>query len=310
MKFRWVSMLFLRLLPRGRDFGKAAQARDQQARQLEAAAREGDAASLARLIAAGADPRWDNSRALVAAAYNGWEDCVRILTPLSDARADGSAALQMAVCRRHPGCVKLLLGASNPKANESYALRLAAHYGLAECLRLLLPVSDAKAHDSAALWWAAQQGRVECLKMLLPVSDPKAGNSRALGSAGLHGHAECVRLLLPVSDAAANDSAAIRGAARFGHVECVRLLAASRPLAEIDGLLEDVIKAGGARMAALLIEEEPRLLDGVNLSKCLAAAIENERGEMASYLSSLIDKKELLGGAAGFPTGIGGRSRL
>ena len=54
-------------------------------------------------------------------------------------------------------------------------------------------------------------------------------------------------------------------------------------------------------MAALMIEEEPRLLDGINLPKCLAEALENRHGDLASYLSSIIDQREILGVALGAP---------
>ena len=87
--------------------------------------------------------------------------------------------------------------------------------------------------------------------------------------------------------------AAVRGGA--WHVECVRLLlAASGPLCEIGGLLEPVFERGQAEVAAVLIEQAPRLLDGVNLSKCIAVALEKGQKEMAGLLSSIIEQRVIL----------------
>ena len=71
-------------------------------------------------------------------------------------------------------------------------------------------------------------------------------------------------------------------AAKNGHAECVRMpLAASGPLGEIDGLLEKVFDRD-AKVAALMIEEEAGLLDGINLSKCLAEALAKEHSALAA----------------------------
>ena len=248
--------------------------------ELESVARAGAAAKVSALLAAGADPMRESSSALRWAAYNGHEECVRLLLPLSDAKAERSQALWLAAQNGHVECVELLIPVSDPKADRSYALRAAAHYGHAECVRLLLPVSN-----------------------------PNECESDALRAAAGKGHAECVRLLLPVSDPMAEDSGALRVAARNGHVECVRLLlAAWLPLLEIDGLLKEAMDAGHAKVAALLAEEEPRLLDGVDLSKCHAAALERGHGDVASYLSSLMDHRELLGVSA-CAAACGGRRR-
>ena len=163
-----------------------------------------------------------------------------------------------------------------------------------------MPVSDPTDRDSEALRLAAENGHVECAKLLLPVSDPKERDSQALRFAAHNGHAECVKLLLSVSDPRPEESEALRWALRwaatYGHVECVRmLLAVSGLLGEIDGLLEEVFYRGHAKVAAVLIGEEPRLLDKINLSQCLAAARENGHGNLASYLSAIIDQRELSG---------------
>ena len=104
---------------------------------------------------------------------------------------------------------------------------------------------------------------------------------------------------MPVSDPKAAGAAALRVAAKNGHAECVSiLLAASGPLCEIHGLLEAVIERGQAKMAALFIAEAPRIFDGVDLSKHLAAARKNGHADMAGLLSSIMDQKELVGVAS------------
>ena len=144
---------------------------------------------------------------------------------------------------------------------------------------------------------AAERGRAAKLSELLAFgADPRSREFMALLLAAGNGHEECVRLLMPLSDPKANNSLALRLAAENGHEECVRmLLPASRPLCESDGLLEAVIEAGRAKVAALLIGENPRLVDGLNLSKCIAAAIEKDHADMAAFLSTIIEQKAILG---------------
>ena len=236
-------------------------------RELVDAADAGNDAQVSALLALGANPMRESSKALLWAAYKGHEECVRLLLPVSD-----------------------------PKEEMSRALRWAATNGHAECARLLLPVSDPQADDSHALRWAAKNGHAECVKLLMPASEPKARESQALKLAARNGHGECVKLLLPVSDALAGEFEALRGAAYNGHEQCVRLLlAASGPLGEIDGLLEQVIETGCAKVAAVLIGAEPRLLDGINLPKCLAEALAKEHRALAAYLSAIMEQRELSG---------------
>ena len=164
----------------------------------------------------------------------------------------------------------------------------------AQVSALLAEGADPMRESSSALRWAAKNGHGECVRLLLPMSDPTAEGSDALRLAAANGHAECVRLLLPFSDPKSDESWALRWAAHNGHVECVRLLlGACGPLIGINGLLEQVFYRGHAKVAAVLIGEEPRLLDKVNLPKCLAAALEKGHGDVASYLSSLMNQKEL-----------------
>ena len=206
---------------------------------------------------------------------------------------------------------EMLACGSDPRRENCRALREAAGLGYAECVRVLLPVSDPKAADCHALRVAAGNGQAECVRLLLPVSDANADESLVLRLAACNGHSECVRMLLPLSNAKAEDCHALQVAARNGHAECVRmLLPVSGPLGEIDGLLEKVLESGHANVAALLIEEEPRLLDGVDLSKCLAGARENGHGGLAAYLSSIIEQKAILGVLRERPARTLGLARL
>ena len=170
----------------------------------------------------------------------------------------------------------------SPKALDSLAIRLAAHNGHDQCVRRLLLVSEPAAKESEALRCAAQNGHAECVRLLLDASDPKAKGSYALRAAAQHGHAECARLLLGVPG----------------------------PLCEIGGLLEEVVKAGRSKMAALLIEHEPGLIYGLDLQKGIALALENDHADMALFLSSIIEQRDLLGMAPHPPARSLGLSRL
>ena len=236
----------------------------------------------------------DIDQELVDASEEGNKDKVfELLARGADARCQESAALRHAATNGHEECVRLLLPASDPKAAESEALRRAARNGHAECVRLLLPVSAPKAEESEALRWAVENGHEECVRLLLPASDPKAAESEALRRAAWNGHEECVRLLLPMSDAKANGSEALRGAAGNGHAECVKLLAALGSRHELKKALEEAMDEGESKIAALLIEQEPGCVDGVDLSKCLAAAHKKGHADLAAFLSSIIEQREL-----------------
>ena len=184
-----------------------------------------------------------------------------------------------------------------PSIDIDQELASAAMAGdLGKVSELLAQGADPISESSRALRWAAMHGHAECVRLLLPVSDAKANESEALRAAAINGHAECVRLLLPASDPKAKKSAALRWAGINGHADCARLLlAASGPLGEIEGLLKDILFAGQAKVAALLVEEDPGVLEGVDLSKCLAEAHKKGRADLAAYLSSIMEQRALGG---------------
>ena len=167
-------------------------------------------------------------------------------------------------------------------------------------------MSDPMEQESGALRWAAMHGHAECVRLLLPVSDPKARESEALRYAAENGHEECLRLLLPVSNQKALKFLALRSSARNGHAECVKLLAVSGPRLEIKRALKEAMAKGDSKIAALLIGEAAELIDEMDLSKCLAAAVKKKHGDLASYLSSIIEQRELVGVAPG-AAACGGR---
>ena len=130
---------------------------------------------------------------------------------------------------------------------------------------MLIPFSDCRADQSAALYWAASFGHAECVKLLIPFSDCMAANSRALAAAAYGDSEDCLNLLIPVS----------------------------HPLLDIEGLLDEVIEEGKSYIAQLLIDREPRLLDGLDLQLLLDEAIEGENASIVPFLSSLIDRRAL-----------------
>lgn len=160
---------------------------------------------------------------------------------------------------------KLLANGADPLWNGSAALARAAANGHGECVKLLIPLSDPKADDCWALCWAADCGHAECVKLLLPATDPRGLDSAALCCSATKGHLECVKLLLPLS----------------------------HPLVELGGLFEEVLSSGHADVAMLMVDNEPRLLDGVDLEQWVSKAIEKQRFDLARYLSSIIDKRQL-----------------
>ena len=56
-----------------------------------------------------------------------------------------------------------------------------------------------------------------------------------------------------------------------------------------------MIEGGHAKVAALLIGEEPNLLEGIDLPQNLSVALGKGWVDMAGLLSSIMEQKELLG---------------
>lgn len=167
-------------------------------KDLIKSAADGDLEGVVRLLAAGADPLYENSGALRSAATCGHAECVELLIPVSDPNAGPAAfhALGEAAGNGHAECVKLLIPCSFPRSMHSGALRWAARNGHAECVAVLLPVSDANALDSQALLVAIRNGHVECVKLLLPVSPSLSIHPAPFHAAVDQGHAAIVELMV------------------------------------------------------------------------------------------------------------------
>lgn len=165
-------------------------------KNLAHAAGQGDAATLAALLAQGGDPTANGSTALCWAAKHGHAECVELLIPCSDARSFNSYAIRQAASRGHLECVKLLIPVSDPKADNSYALLWASVHGHIECVKLLIPFSDPKADDSCALFTAAAHDYTECVKLLMPCSHPLSTHPAPFNIAIQNGCAASVALML------------------------------------------------------------------------------------------------------------------
>lgn len=291
--------------------------------ELSTASESGDLAEISRLLAFGADPRFDDSAALSLAASQGHADCVKLLIPVSDPNVDGSRPLRwaahgghaecvkllipvcnpsgnefdtplcMAADQGHVECVKLLMTCSDPKLNDSIALCAAAHRGQVECVKLLIPSSDPTAKESQPLSLSAAAGNVECVELLIPVSDPKAKHSWALQRAALNGHVECVKRLIPFSDSTAIISA-LRLAARSGRTESFRLLlAVASPSFLNDNLFPIVLAEGHSEIVALMLAREPSLFEEFDLPAHLSTVQARGHVDLAAMILSLIEKNEL-----------------
>lgn len=232
--------------------------------------------------------------ALLLASRLGHSECVRLLAQGADPSHQASKALCEAAHNGHAECVRLLIPACHSKTDRYEALRLAAAYGHAECVKLLIPVSEPKARDSEALVSAARNNRAECIKLLIPVSDPKSDNSRALAAAAMFGSAECVKLLLPVSDPKHN-SRALQGAIDHTNTECVKLLIpVSGPLLKRKKIRTLTLSLGHVDILSLLLAFEPLLLTGLDLPRCRDASTAKGHVEMAALLSSIIEQQDLV----------------
>ena len=176
----------------------------------------GDAATVRRLLQAGADPNEVDQGfpAIAGAAQYGHVNVVRVLV-------EAGAKLE----------------ATSP--NGVTALMYAAMYGKADCAEALLEWgADKDAADEygdTALHRAAINGKLECARLLRRHgANLEAKNKRgdtALVQAAYYGKADCAAALLEWGadkDVAPGGWTALHNAARNGHLECARLLVAAK----------------------------------------------------------------------------------
>ena len=212
------------------------------------AARDGHAAIVERLLAAGADVNGvdeNDWNALMLAAREGHTAIVeRLLAAGADVNAKdyaGNTALILAADRGHTAIVKLLLEeGADVNANGSYALIDAAEGGWTDIVELLLAVPgiDVNAKENeydgkTPLIAAAYEGRTAIIELLLarPDIDVNAKDEDGvtpLMAAAVHlargyGHTAIVELLLDHPDIDVSDEALIE-AASGGHTAIVRAI--------------------------------------------------------------------------------------
>jgi ankyrin repeat protein len=208
---------------------------------LLAAARDGSAAIIRRLLAAGADPTAkDEARAtaLHIAAAAGRIEAVEALlaTPGADleAKAGGLTPLQTAAAGGYTRVVEILLQRGAKLGAKTSPFRAVA-LGDADGLRSKLAKGDPNATDSGSGWsllvLAALLGRTECVRVLLDAganARSEAGKfppKTALLAAALRDRSELIPLLLE-RDAidAETGAAALGAAAAAGHAATIRAL--------------------------------------------------------------------------------------
>ena len=106
--------------------------------------------------------------------------------------------------------------------------------------------------------------------------------------------ADVSRLLSEGADPRAQKSIALRWAATYGQAECVRLLIpVSAPLLELPEILGNVLDAGNAKMLAIMLAHEPRLLESLDVPAALSAATAKGHVEMARVIASAAEKAAL-----------------
>lgn len=194
------------------------------------------------------------------------------------------------------GCIaeitSLLAQGADPKHNNSAPLLAAAQNGHAECVKLLIPVSNPKARDSLAIRAAAINGDAECMLLLIPFSDLAS----ALRLASFRGHLECVRLLISGpchADHASSGFHSLRTAIENGHLECANLLIELCSLSAEPRPFYEAIARGEAKAAAFMLAREPSLIDTIDPAKLILDAANNNHGDLASLLLSMIESRAI-----------------
>ncbi|KAG2439996.1 hypothetical protein HXX76_004113 [Chlamydomonas incerta] len=226
------------------------------------------AADLVReLVAAGADPRAEDSMALVTACRVGADvEVVQVLLAAgADAGAQDGAALRYA-CKHGAAEAVVELLAAAPGGHSLFGLATAlaeavaaGHRGVADALLGGCPAHGVEAQlvKDLALIQVAQAGCLEAVQLLLLMEAGAAAcGSKALAAAAEAGHEAVVDALLAAgADATARDNAPLIGAARWGRTAAVRrlLAAGADPCARDSWALWAASEAGHMDTVAVLM---------------------------------------------------------
>jgi ankyrin repeat protein len=203
-----------------------AAAQQKLNQQLFSEACEGFARDVERLLAAGADARWQNTQGftpLMAAICKGRTlRLCELLLPRSDVHAadlSGRTALMHAARQGRDDCVRLLANEETARARDhkgkdallhaafdGYVI-LEAEDGVGRSIEILAPLSDCSNLDdkgmTALMCLSFTRGCADAFRAVLAFSDPNAIDSRgrtALMMAARTNGREAVDLLLPLSD--------------------------------------------------------------------------------------------------------------
>lgn len=198
----------------------------------------GEVHTVKKLLEAGADPKANNSEALLGAIITNNLEIVALLLKYGadpnaiDSNTMGSdimesnALLEAAIADNEEITKLLLEYGANANAMDSDALIEAAFKSNIEIVKLLLEWgANPNAKDSEALLEAAFKDNVEVVKLLLEHgADPKAKDSDALFGPVTTGNVEIAQLLLEWgADPNALDSQAFINAVSNGNIEMIKL---------------------------------------------------------------------------------------
>lgn len=219
---------------------------------------------------------------------------LRLLSQGANPCISWSTPLREAVKNNHVGCAKALAPLSADQGGCDVALLLAATNGFSECLQALIPFSNPMAEGSRALSEAIIEGHAKCAELLIPVSNMREDGLNALALAAGHGQSECVKLLIGHCDPKADRSYPLRMAIANARAECVDILIpASIPLIDDLQLAACALDRGNAEIFGIMLRHEPRLATTLNFPKIQSAARGNGFHNLADFLGSLLDAREL-----------------
>jgi ankyrin repeat protein len=220
------------------------------------AAERGNEHSVAELLRAGADPRFDGHRAVFTAAISGHMPVVRQLVA-AGGLVDMTEALRRVSRRGDARAAQELIDMCGDGHLEyDGALVAAATAGRNDVVRMLIRAgADARARDSGALVCAAERGHLSVVRTLVAFgADVNAWDGAALRMAAEDGHLDTVRGLLQLgANIHARGDRALYTAIVFRRTAIARTLLAMGADASVDtmGDLDPEQRAYLARLVSM-----------------------------------------------------------